>query len=158
MVGFSVKIKKDLKPGSLTDFAKRLTGAGSRVVNVGYAEGPKEEDGTSIAMVAAVHNFGAPEKSIPERPFMTQAIANNREQFMALNRKNIPLVLEDKMTTDQALGQLGAMAVGAIQREIKTGEFVALKPATIKQKGSSKPLMDTNQMLQSTTFVLDNKK
>lgn len=157
MVGFTVKIKKDLTVNRIKGFTTTAAGASARVVNVGYPDGPKEE-GTSVAMIAAVHNFGVPEKGIPERPFMTQGIAHGRERFNALNRRNIPLVLQGQMTTDQALGQLGAMAVGAIQQEIKNGEFKALKQSTMDEKGSTRPLIDTGQMLQTTTFVIENKK
>lgn len=158
MAGFSVKIVKDLDRAKLQALADRTRKAGARIVNVGYPDGPKEENGTSVAMIAAVHNFGSPARGIPERPFMTQAVTGAREKFIALNRRNIPLVLQDQMTTDEALGQLGTLAVSLIQQQIKNGDFKELKEETIERKGSSKPLIDDGQMLQSTTYMLGNKK
>lgn len=161
--GFIVEVKKDL---DMRKFEALLANAkaSARKIGVGYPDdGKAEADGTSVAMVAAVHNFGAKIKRgekttvIPERPFLEPAITRNRQQFIALNRVNVLKVLQGKMKIEQALGQLGAMAVGAVQREIKVGEYKELAVSTIKAKGSSKPLIDTAQMMQSTTFILDPK-
>lgn len=153
MVGFTVKIKKDFDARKFKDLVARAKLA-SQKIDVGYPEGDKERDGTSLAMLAAAHTFGVPENGLPERPFMSQGINNNRQQFIDLNRGNVVAILSGKMTAETALGQLGVMAVGAIQQEIKKGGFAPLKEATIKRKKSSKPLISTGQMLQSLKYVL----
>ena len=58
---------------------------------------------------------------------------------------------------EQALGQLGEMTKGDVQTEIRSGDFAPLKPATIKRKGSSRPLIDTGQMVQSIAWELGDK-
>lgn len=154
MAKITVKILKDIDSEKWAKMVRDIKAAG-RHVNVGYPAGKEEADGTPVALIAAAHNFGVPDKGLPERPFMTQAVMGAQQKIVTLNRDNLLKVLHGDMTTDAALGQLGAFVVGAIQREIKGGNFVALKDETIERKHSSKPLIDTGQMLQSTTYVIE---
>ena len=108
-------------------------------------------------MIAAVHEFGSPSHGIPERPFLRVAVQRNRQKYVRLNRINLVKMLRGQATVDQALGQLGEMAKGDVQTEIRSGVFAPLKPATIKRKGSSRPLIDTDQMEQSVAWELGGK-
>lgn len=152
----SVKVLKDIDPKSLDRLRQRLVGD-SRVVNVGVPEGKREEDGTPVAMIAAVHEFGSPSQGIPERPFLRVAIQRNRQKYVRLNRINLVKMLRGQATVDQALGRLGEMAKGDVQTEIRSGVFTPLKEATKKRKGSSRPLIDTGQMVQSIAWELGDK-
>lgn len=152
----SMKVLKDIDPKLIDKLKQRLVG-NNRAVNVGIPEGPKEEDGTPVAMIAAVHEYGSPTQGIPERPFLRVAVQRNRLKYVRLNRINLVKMLRGQMDADQALGQLGEMAKGDVQVEIRNGEFTPLKPATIKRKGSSRPLIDTGQMVQSIAWELGEK-
>lgn len=152
----SVKVLKDIDPKALDRLRQRLVGD-NRVVNVGVPEGKREEDGTPVAMIAAVHEFGSPSQGIPERPFLRAAVQRNRQKYVRLNRINLVKMLRGQATVEQALGQLGEMAKGDVQTEIRSGDFAPLKPATIKRKGSSRPLIDTGQMVQSIAWELGDK-
>lgn len=152
----SVKVLKDIDPRALDRLRQRLVGD-NRVVNVGVPEGKREEDGTPVAMIAAVHEFGSPSQGIPERPFLRAAVQRNRQKYVRLNRINLVKMLRGQATVDQALGQLGEMAKGDVQTEIRSGDFAPLKQATIKRKGSSRPLIDTGQMVQSIAWELGEK-
>lgn len=152
----SVKVLKDIDPKALDRLRQRLVGD-NRVVNVGVPDGKREEDGTPVAMIAAVHEFGSPSQSIPERPFLRVAIQSNRQKYVRLNRINLVKMLRGQATVDQALGQLGEMAKGDVQTEIRSGVFTPLKEATKKRKGSSRPLIDTGQMVQSIAWELGDK-
>ena len=152
----SVKVLKDIDPKALDRLRQRLVGD-NRVVNVGVPEGKREEDGTPVAMIAAVHEFGSPSQGIPERPFLRVAVQRNRQKYVRLNRINLVKMLRGQATVEQALGQLGEMAKGDVQTEIRSGEFTPLKEATIKRKGSSRPLIDTGQMVQSIAWELGDK-
>ena len=50
-------------------------------IQVGFQGDQKYEDGTSIAQVAAVNEFGA--SDIPERPFMRQSFENHEGELQA---------------------------------------------------------------------------
>jgi len=135
-------------------------------VDVGVPEGPTEEDGTSLALIATVNEFGGkghvaagssrgPRSGIPERPFLRTGIENNLETFKALNLRNLVAVAEGNMDVDTALGRLGLAAASAVQRQITDGGFAPNKPSTIKRKGSSKPLIGISGSLrQSVTFAV----
>ena len=150
------KLVKDIDMTVFDELKRRLGGA-DKVVNVGVPEGKKEEDGTPVAMVAAVHEYGSPSQGIPERPFLRVAVQRNRQKYVRLNRINLVKMLRGQATVEQALGQLGEMAKGDVQTEIRSGDFAPLKPATIKRKGSSRPLIDTGQMVQSIAWELGDK-
>ncbi len=152
----SVKVLKDIDPKALDRLRQRLIGK-NRVVNVGVPEGKKESDGTPVAMIAAVHEFGSPSQGIPERSFLRASVQRNRQKYVRLNRINLVKMLHGQMSAEQALGQLGEMAKGDVQTEIRSGDFAPLKAATIKRKDSSRPLIDTGQMVQSIAWELGDK-
>jgi hypothetical protein len=152
----TTRILKDIDKAAIDRLKQRLIQDG-RVVNVGVPEGKHEADGTPVAMIAAVHEFGSPSRGIPERPFLRVAVQRNRLTYIRLNRINLVKMLRGQMTADQALGQLGEMAKGDVQTEIRNGDFAPLKPATIRRKGSSKPLIDTGQIVQSIAWELGDK-
>lgn len=156
-VRVTTRIIKDIDPSAIDRLKARLTRDG-RVVNVGFPEGKREPDGTPVALVAAVHEFGAPSVGIPERPFLRIAIQRNRLKYVRLNRINLVKMLRGQTTVEEALGQLGEMAKGDVQTEIRNGDFTPLRPATIRRKGSSQPLIDTGQMIQSTSWELGDKQ
>ena len=57
----------------LAQMAEKVSNASS--VKVGFLEGSTYPDGTSVPMVAAINEFGAPSKGIPPRPFFRNMIA-----------------------------------------------------------------------------------
>lgn len=58
----------------LAQIARKL-GTGGKV-RVGFLEGARYPDGTPVATIAAIQNFGAPAKGIPPRPFFSNMIAD----------------------------------------------------------------------------------
>jgi phage gpG-like protein len=150
-----VKIIKDINGKAFDELRARLKAEHSKI-NVGVPGSQKETDGTPVALIAAVHEFGSPAQGIPERPFLRTTIQENRGKYVQLNRRNLVAVLNGKMTVEQALGQLGEVAKGDVQLHIASGTFAPLKAATIKRKGSMSPLIDTGQLRQSITWEVSN--
>ena len=139
--------------------------SGAAQVKVGVPKGPVAMErvgdkiastGTPLALVAATHEFGAPEVGIPERSFLRAMIHDsaNREYFKQINGQSLKACLHGQMDETQALTRLGVAAVGRVQQQIRNGEYEPLKQATIDRKGSSKPLIDTAQLIQSISFEL----
>lgn len=110
------------------------------------------QDGTSLAMIAAVHEFGSADGRIPERSFLRPGINDNLERFRRLNFENLKRVAAGGMSLTNALGRLGEAGAAAVKLQITNGSYVSLKPATIKRKRSSKPLIDSGQLRQSITY------
>lgn len=50
-------------------------------MRVGFLEGATYPDGTKVAMVAAINNFGAPAAGIPARPFFSSMVERNKAKF-----------------------------------------------------------------------------
>lgn len=149
----AARIIKDFDGKFLKRLARALSGKSKKVVHVGFPEGgPEKENRISVAGVAAVHEFGG--GNVPERPFVRTGIRRGIPEQMALNKANLKAVVHGTLTVPQALGQLGLMAAGQVQREITEGTFEPLQDATINRKGSSKPLIDTGQMRQSVTYEI----
>lgn len=59
----------------LKDLAAKIGDAGT--LRVGFLEGATYRDGTPVAEVAAIQNYGAPAVGIPPRPFFTDMIKAN---------------------------------------------------------------------------------
>lgn len=150
-----VKILKDINGRAFDELRSRIDGLRTKV-NVGIPAGKTDPDGTPVALIAAVHEYGAPEKGIPERSFLRSSIHENRDKYVQLNRRNLVAALHGKMNIEQALGQLGEVAAGDVKAKIASGDFASLKPETIKRKGSSKPLIDTGQLRQSVAWEISN--
>jgi hypothetical protein len=66
-------------------------------------------------------------------------------------------MLAGKIDERKAMGLLGAWASGAIKATIsQSGDFAPLAPSTVKAKGSSRPLIDSGQLNQSITWVVED--
>ena len=56
-----------------------------KVGRVGYFENSKYEDGTSVAYVATIQEYGSPAQGIPPRPTMRPTVANNWQSWKAIS-------------------------------------------------------------------------
>lgn len=148
----TAKIVKDVDFKVFDELKRRFVG--ERIVRVGFPQGKTEADGTPTALIAAVHEFGSPERGIPERSFLRSGMRENQDKYVRLNKVNLVRILRGQLTVEQALSQLGEMAKGDVQQKIRSGDFAPLKQSTIDRKGSSKPLIDSGQMVQSVTYEL----
>jgi hypothetical protein len=131
-------------------------------------------DMSEIAKIAAWNEFGVPKKqteteamlgiasggwAIPPRPAIRTAIDTNREELKAFKAKVYEQVLLGKLTPKQGLDMVGLWMQKKMRDSVLRGHWKPNKPSTIKAKGSSKPLIDTGQELNSVTFTnsLDKK-
>jgi hypothetical protein len=133
----------------------------------GWFETAKYEDGTPIAYVAAIQEFGAPEQGIPPRPFMRPAIEHNRQKWGKTAGQGAKAILRGLASAEQVMGALAAMAAGSIQQEIVAVASPPLKKATIAARrrrlsdkhttgNLTKPLVDSGLMLASVTHVVED--
>ena len=118
------------------------------------ADAGEEDNGLPIATNAAMHEFGI---GVPERSFIRAPLAANVDKYKKAMEWFAGRVGGGKLTNDQALAQLGHMAVGDIQTAIERGISPANAISTIKKKGSSTPLIDTGRLRQSITFRIVNE-
>lgn len=137
----------------------KLLGAEGSHVKVGVLEGSgAAADGDiSIAELAAIHEFGAPNAGIPERSFIRSTFTAKEAELVEITKKLARAVLLGKMTIEKALAVLGEWSAAAIKKTIVDEETTgpepqALKPATIAAKGSSVALVDTSRLLSAVTY------
>ena len=127
-----------------------VTRTGSpNLLRVGFLQGSTYPDGTSVPMVAAIQNFGAPAANIPARPFFTNMVREKSPQWgVSLARA----LKASNYNKDAALGRMGEGIKGQLQASIADFDSVPLSPATIAAKGTSKQLVDTKVMLMSVDY------
>ena len=113
----------------------------------------KGSSGTRVVDIGITHEFGSPEKNIPQRPFIRSSFDEKKEACWTKTRRLKKLILSGRMTVSRALDILGL----TIERDQKTKiriqdpSWPELSDATIKQKKSTKKLIDTAQMMNAIT-------
>lgn len=127
------------------------------VGKTGWFETAKYEDGTPVAYVASIHEFGSPEQGIPPRPTMRPTAAQNEQEWAALMGQGARAVLRGERAPSDVLELIALRAASDVGDAIRTLTSPPLKPATIERKGFPKPLVDTGLMLQSVTGVVEPK-
>lgn len=89
---------------------------------------------------------------IPERSFLRAGHDENADRVLKQTERALGQVLAGKMSIDDMLdlyGQQMATAIKKYMRDLKTPE---LHPYTIAHKGSSNPLVDTGQLVESIVW------
>jgi hypothetical protein len=140
----------DKLQAALNELLKNASNAAS--VDVGFMGGATEPDGTSVALVAALNNYGT--RNIPPRPFFNQAIDKNKGHWPI----NLGTALKKNgFNAATALGLLGLEVQSEIQDEIREMVSPPNAPSTIARKGFDKPLIDSSMMLKSVTLKVNTK-
>jgi hypothetical protein len=118
-------------------------------VRIGFMEGAAPyPDGTPVALVAAVQDFGAPSVGVPPRPFFRNMVAKRRGEWPAAIADAIK---DNGYDAVKALGVVGNAIEGQLRQSIQETNSPPLKPATVARKGFDKPLIDTSHMINSIT-------
>ena len=154
---FTLADEEEFRHGPIATAMKRDISAAKANAKSTYKGSPVPES-IPLAMIAAVHEFGYPEGGIPERSFLRSGIHEGVPRFNKLNEANLRAVVLGGKTVEEALDMLGVVAAGEVKRKIRNGPFQELKQATIDRKGSSRPLIDSGQLIQSITFVREGEQ
>jgi len=131
----------DKLTAKLAAIAKRL--GGNPVVHVGFLEGSRYSDGTSLPMVAAINEFGAPSRGQPPRPFMRNTVAKHKAEWP---KAAAALLKANDYDIAKTLALVGEGIKGQMQQEITDFKDPPNAPSTIARKGFNKPLIDTGFM------------
>lgn len=127
--------------------------AGIPRVKVGFLAGSTYQDGTSVPMVAAIQEFGAPSKGIPPRPFFRRMIAEKGKSWPDAIAANYKATGFD---IDKTLDRVGQGIQGQLRQSIRDLTDPPLAPATVKAKGFGKPLIDTGHLLSSVDYEVES--
>ena len=164
-------VKWVTKTNKLPDISKIATTLSGRTVEVGALAGDHKwlagihEYGCDIPvtpkMRAFLHANGLHLSQnttvirIPERSFIRTGHDANVERIIKQTERALGQVIAGKMSVDDMLdlyGQQMATAIKLYMRDLKTPPN---HPYTIEQKGSSNPLIDTGELLESITWRKD---
>lgn len=136
----------------------------SKSLKVGWFDTAKYEDGTPVAYVATIQEFGYQEGGIPARPFVRPTVRDKQAEWQQMLAKGAKQVVEGNLTVAQMLDAFGASAVGDIQQAIAAVTAPALKDSTIRARKSrrksagvsTKPLIDTGLMFESVSRKVED--
>lgn len=113
---------------ALNDRARMFQGA---VAKVGIPAGKKYPDGTSIAYVGTIHEFGAPEVGIPQRSWLRSTRNARRDVWARDLAQGAQAVAQRRITLDGMLDAVGAAAAADVVATIAARIPPPLKPATV---------------------------
>lgn len=122
----------------------------------GWFETAKDAQGVPVATKAAAHEFGT--ARIPARPFMRPTVAAKKQAWLGQLAQGSKAILRGEATPRQVLEGVALRAAGDVAKTIKTVNSPPLSPKTVKRKGFAKPLVETGQMIQSVTGVVEKAK
>jgi hypothetical protein len=111
-------------------------------------EGATYPDGTSVPMVAAIQEFGAPARNIPPRPFFRGMIAKESPNW---GDQLGAALTSTQYDATRALEMMGEEIKGELTESIRDFGSPANSESTVERKGFNDPLIDTGHMVNSIT-------
>lgn len=141
----------------ITERAKQLNNIS---LNVGIPSDKNEREKSvevTNAELGIIHEFGAPERGIPERSFMRSTAKEESKNVAKLAEIQIKESLNGEISAYDAFSVIGNYLQVKIVDKITDGNFEENTKETIKRKKSSKPLIDTGQLRASITYEIKEK-
>jgi phage gpG-like protein len=108
---------------------------------------------SKLVKIGAAHEFGAPKKGIPERPFIRPSYDKNKEALQNIIENEYTKIITGKVTVRLSLGRIGEWMKAKTQKQIRDLTSPPLSEKTIARKKSTKLLIDTGQLIQSITHI-----
>lgn len=110
----------------LSELSAKLSRGGT--LRVGFLEDATYPDGTPVAMIAAIQNFGAPAKGIPPRPFFSNFIEKNAPGW---GGQLAGLLQANDYDVEKSLNQMGLGMVGQLQESLIATNAPPLSDVTL---------------------------
>ena len=151
------KVTRTAGPGA-EKLRTLLQGLGNKATRVGFAESAKYEDGTPVAYVAAIQEFGDPSHSIPPRPFMRPTVDRDTGTWKATATQGAQAILAGKSDSATVMDAIGQQAAGGIRKSITLVQSPPLSYTTLllrKQKrgGTAITGKSVGEAFRSASFV-----
>jgi hypothetical protein len=137
-------------------------------VKVGWFESSKYPNGTPVAYVAAIQNFGYAPKNIPPRMGLQSMIDKRKVEWKGVAEQSAQAVMDGEEPL-RYLEAMGGLVEGQVREQIASVFEPPLKQATIEARARrtasgeiteslAKPLNDTGYMMASVTHQLNGAK
>lgn len=163
-MGVHIKVECKINRRSLPKIKENLAALQTKQVNVGIVKGTTAQvDGVDVITYAAWNHEGVASKEegkawkIPPRPFIRGYFENHEDDVLKMEKSVIQAVATGKTDADTACELLGRGLRTGIQEYVIKGDFAPNSPVTIKLKGSSKPLIDTDTMRRNINYEVVDK-
>ncbi len=163
-----MSVKWTTKTNKLPKMTKSIEALSGKSVKVGALEG-------NNAWLAGIHEYGcnipvtpkmraflhanglhlSPNTKvikIPERSFLRNGHDENQDRIIEQTERALGQVLIGQMSVDDMLDLYGQQMATAIKRYARDLKLPPNHPYTKEQKGSSNPLVDTGNMIESITW------
>lgn len=138
--------------GPLDDMRAKLTKG--YYARVGILQDIKYPDGTSVALVGAVQEFGSITNNTPMRSWLRMPLQEKRQQLLDVLTSSTVKKFFEAGEIIRVFKAIGVAAEVIIDEGFSTGGFgqwAPDKPKTIKRKGSDAILQDTALLRKSVT-------
>ena len=156
-----VKLTVSVNKAKITSITARLKAAGNLAIAVGVLGEKAAARTTSLEStrltnveLGLIHEYGSPKAGIPERSFLRSTFNEQREKVTLAAAKAAQKVYADAGGFEQRLVQIGLYLAAAVKKKIVSKIPPPNAPSTIARKGSSTPLVDTGQLLDSITHAV----
>lgn len=126
----------------VTESIKKLTGF-QVLVGIPEANGARDNDEDSgpvtNAALGYIHEFGAPASNIPARPWLIPGVRKSARDYIPQLRGAAAAALDGKPDiVERSLRMAGILAAQGAKHEMATGNFVPLKPETVRARQYSR--------------------
>lgn len=148
--------------------AEAIAVLASTRVSVGIPQDKDERKGDgeiNNAALGYIHEHGAPEAGIPERPWLVPGVKSAQDDITVRLKQAGAAALEGKKSVvEKIFHAVGLIGQAAARSYIQASEhFEPLLPRTLKARErrgrtGDKPLIDTGQMRNSVTYVIRKTK
>jgi hypothetical protein len=110
----------------LKELTEKLSGA--KTLRVGFLSGSKYPNGTPVAFVAAVQEWGAPKVGVPPRPFFRSMVANHKQEWP---EAVAGLLKDNDYDVQRTLELTGEAIAGQLRTSIINTNSPPLSPTTL---------------------------
>ncbi|MDE2100257.1 MAG: hypothetical protein KGL39_23605 [Patescibacteria group bacterium] len=124
------------QPNGLKDITVALAALEGYESKVGWFENNKYPDGTQVAYVAQIQEFGA--GPIPPRPFMRPTAVKQKAKWLQIMSEGAKAVLHGKLTAKQVFERVGLQSSADIAKTIASITSPPLSPITIELRAMKK--------------------
>ena len=133
---------------------KQAGKGGVKSVDIGVFAGSKYQDGTPVALVATVNEFGSEDGHIPERPAFRNANKSNEDSLIKVIKNNVD---PETMVIDPVTaGEVGVAHESAVKKSIVDLKDPPNAASTLKAKTpKANPLVNTGTYVRSITHEVN---
>jgi len=163
------QFKQSSPIGGLKHLKQRIDELNLFKVEVGWFSSSQHptEDGGNIPMatIAALNEFGSPERFIPPRPFIRPALAENRALWRHQIKQGTKAIIQGSETDLSVMEKIGLSVSGHIRAQITQVHEPELSSKTIEKRLAiradkstlgklDKPLVFEGIFLNSVTYIV----